>query len=103
LGLLRVLLFLSALKLICEIALMSLLGQGVLYVLAGAKRESNFFYQLLRILTKPFTTAMRWIAPAQVADRHVPIAAFFVLAIVWVVVTFEKIKYCVGVNMQGCQ
>lgn len=97
------LLFLSAAKLVCEIALLSLLGQGLLFVLAGAKRETNFFYQLLRVLTNPFTKAMRFITPRQVADRHVPIAAFFLLAVIWVVITIEKVKYCVSVNMQGCQ
>ncbi|MDO8418981.1 MAG: hypothetical protein Q7S90_03005 [Rubrivivax sp.] len=97
------LLFLSAVKLVCEIALLSLLGQGLLFILAGAKRETNFFYQLLRILTGPFTRAMRWIVPRQIVDQHIPIAAFLLLSVVWAVVTVEKIKYCVGVNMQGCQ
>jgi hypothetical protein len=45
---------------------------------------------------------MRWIAPRQVADQHVPIATFLLLAVVWVVVTFEKIRFCVNNNMQGC-
>jgi hypothetical protein len=98
-----VLLFLSALKLIAEIALMALLGQGLLYVLAGAKRETNFFYQLLRTLTKPFTGFARLIAPRQVADQHVPFVAFFLLLLVWVVVTVEKVRYCVSVDMVGCR
>ncbi len=97
------LLFLSGVKLICEIALLALLGQAVLYVLAGARRESNFFYQLLKILTKPFTVAARLIAPRQVLDAHVPWVAFFLLLLTWVVVTFEKIRYCVEVDMVGCK
>lgn len=97
------LLFLSAVKLVAEIALMALLGQGLLYVLAGAKRETNFFYQLLLILTKPFTTVVRKLTPVLVADQHVPVVAFFLLLILWIVVTFEKVRYCVGVNMVGCQ
>jgi len=97
------LLFLSAVKLICEIALLALLGQGVLHVLAGAKRDTNFFYQLLKTLTSPFTKVVRRITPHQVADAHVPLVAFFFLVIIWAVVTFEKIRYCVGVNMVGCR
>lgn len=97
------LLFLSAMKLVCEIALMALLGQGLLYLLAGAKRDTNVFYNLLKVLTKPFVKAARWIAPRQVADQHVPLVAFFLLSIIWAVVTFEKIRYCVGVNMVGCK
>jgi hypothetical protein len=90
-------------KLVCEIALMALLGQGLLYLLAGAKRDTNVFYNLLKVLTKPFVKAARWIAPRQVADQHVPLVAFFLLSIIWAVVTFEKIRYCVGVNMVGCK
>lgn len=97
------LLFLSAVKLVCEIALMALLGQGLLAVLAGDKRHSNFFYQLLTVLTRPFVAAARFIAPKQVADRHVGFVAFFLLLLVWAVVTFEKISYCMGQKMVGCQ
>lgn len=82
---------------------MALLGQGVLAVLAGDKRDSNFFYQLLKVLTRPFVAAARFIAPKQVADQHVGFVAFFLLLLVWAVVTFEKISYCVGQKMVGCQ
>lgn len=97
------LLFLSAVKLVCEIALMALLGQGVLAVLAGAKRDSNFFYTLLKVLTRPFTAVARFIAPRQVADQHVGFVAFFLVAVIWMIVTFEKINYCVGNQMVGCK
>lgn len=97
------LLLLSILKLVCEIALLALVGQAVLYVLAGAKRDGNFFYQLLKILTRPFTAAARFITPRQVLDGHVPLVAFFLLLLTWAVVTFEKIRYCVGVDMVGCR
>lgn len=97
------LLFLSGVKLVCEIALMALLGQGALYLLAGAKRDTNIFYGLLKVLTNPFTKLARWITPRQVAERHVPFVAFFLLSILWVVVTIEKIRHCVSVNMVGCQ
>ena len=97
------LLFLSAVKLIAEIALMALLGQGLLFVLAGARRETNFFYQLLRTLTKPFTALSRLITPRKVADQHVPFVAFFLLLLVWIVVTIEKVRYCVSVEMVGCR
>ena len=72
-------------------------------LLSGQRREGNFFYQLLTVLTRPFTAAARWIAPRQVADHHVPLVAFFLLSIVWAVVTFERIRHCISVNMVGCQ
>lgn len=95
--------FLNIVQLVLYIALLSLVGQGVLFVLSGAKRESNFFYGLLKILTKPFTVPMRKLTPAKVADEHVPIVTFFVLAIAYAVVTFEKISLCVGAQMAGCR
>jgi len=98
-----VLLFLSAVKLVCEIALMALLGQGLLAALAGEKRDTNFFYQLLKVLTRPFTAFARLIAPKQVGDHQVGFVAFFLLAVVWVIVTFEKVSYCMSNKMVGCQ
>ncbi|MBL8326776.1 MAG: hypothetical protein JNJ89_17625 [Rubrivivax sp.] len=95
--------FLSAVKLVCEIALLALLGQGLLAVLAGDKRDTNFFYQLLKALTNPFTWLARKITPRQVADRHVGFVAFFLLGIVWAIVTFEKISHCISVQMVGCR
>jgi cytochrome b561 len=97
------LLFLNALQLVLYIALLALLGQGLLYVLAGAKRESNFFYKLLQVLSKPFTTLVRWITPKAVADRHVPVATFFLLLVVYAIVFFEKVSYCLSVQMVGCK
>jgi hypothetical protein len=94
---------LNLVQLVIYIALLALLGQGVLYVLAGAKRQSNFFYQLLQLISKPFTVPVRKLTPAKVADRHVPIVTFFLLLIVYAVVTFEKISLCVEANMAGCK
>lgn len=95
--------FLNVLQLVLYIALLALLGQGLLYVLAGAKRDTNFFYQLLKIVSKPFTLLVRRLTPAKVADRHVPVIAFGLLLIAYAVVTFEKINHCVGLNMVGCK
>ncbi len=95
--------FLNLLQLTLYIALLALLGQGLLYVLAGAKRETNVFYTLLRVVSKPFTALVRRITPAKVADQHVPIVTFGLLLIVYAVVTFEKINHCVSLNMVGCK
>lgn len=97
------LLFLSAVKLVCEIAVLALIGQGLLYVLAGQKRDTNLFYQLFKIVTKPFTKAARLITPRQVGDHQVPFVAFFLLLVIWAVVTIEKIQYCIAHNMEGCR
>ena len=71
--------FLNVFQLVLYIALLSLVGQAILYVLAGAKRESNFFYKLLQVISKPFTLPVRLITPKQIADSQVPIVTFFLL------------------------
>ncbi len=90
-------------QLVLYIALLALVGQGVLYLLAGGKRSQNLFYQLLQILSKPFTWLVRKGTPRQVGDQHVPVVTFFLLFVVYAVVTFEKIKLCVGAGMEGCR
>jgi len=98
-----VLTFLNLVQLILYIPLLALAGQGALYVLAGPKRDSNFFYRLLQLLSKPFTALLRRLTPAQVADEHVPIVTFFLLLIVYFVVTFERIDLCMKVGLEQCQ
>lgn len=94
---------LNVAQLILYIALLALVSQGALYVLAGPKREQNVFYRLLQIVGKPFTLLVRRITPRQVADRHVPVVTFFLLLIVYAVVTFEKIQFCVRSGMELCR
>lgn len=94
---------LNIIQLVLYIALLALMGQGVLHVLAGARRDSNFFYRLLQVVSKPFTLPVRWITPRQVENRHVPVVTFLLLLIGYAVVTFEKINLCMAANMAGCR
>ena len=95
--------FLNIAQLVLYVALLALVGQGLLYVLAGANRDRNIFYQLLQIVSKPFTLLVRKLTPKQVADHHVPLVTFFLLLIIYAVVTFEKIALCVEAGMEGCR
>ena len=97
------LLFLSAVKLVVEIALMALVGQGLLFILAGPKRATNVFYGLLSVLSKPFTLLVRRITPKMVADHQVPIVTFFLVLIVYFIVTFERIDLCLKVGLEQCK
>jgi hypothetical protein len=98
------LLFLSIVKLICEIALMALFGQWVLGLLAGAKRDTNLFYQLLQQVGRPFVVAARFITPRSIVlDRHLPLVAFLVLAFVWIVVTALRIQHCLRIGVELCK
>jgi hypothetical protein len=93
----------SIFKLLAEIALMALLGQGVLAVLAGAKREHNVFYQLMQVLTRPFIAGTRLITPKVVLDRHVPIVTLLLLAFAWIAATIAKISICVQIGVEACK
>lgn len=97
------LLLTSSLKLIAEIALLAMAGQWLLGLLAGARREQNFFYQLLAILTGPFTRLTRLISPRVVLDRHIPLAAFLLLLSLWLVATVVKINLCLQIGVAQCQ
>ena len=95
------LLFVTALKLIAEIALMALLGRWILGLLAGARRGHNVFYQLFEVLTSPFVKLTRRLVPRLVDDRHLPLAAFILLSVLWIFCTAVKIKLCLqsGINL----
>ena len=97
------LLLTTTVKLIAEIALMALLGQGLLGLLAGAGREGNLFYRLLSVITSPFVRAARWASPRVVLDRHVPLVAFLVMALVWLSATVVKLSLCLEAGVQTCR
>ena len=82
------------LKALTEIAGVAFLGQGVLWILAGAGRENNMIYRLFRTLTSPVTRATRFITPRIILDQHVGMVAFFLLIVLWVVLTAFKIRTC---------
>lgn len=93
----------SAIKLIAEIALMALLGQWLLGLLAGAKKESNLFYQVLQIIGRPFVSVARLLTPKLVLDRHVPLVAFLLLLFIWLGATIYKIQICLQMGVELCK
>jgi hypothetical protein len=80
------------LKALTEVAGVGMIGQGVLYVLAGAKRDQNLFYGIFKTLTTPVMKATRWITPRVVLDQHVWLVAFFLLILLWFGLTVMKIR-----------
>ena len=75
-----------------EVAGVAMFGQGVLWVLAGAKREQNLVYKLFKTLTRPVMKVARWITPRVVLDQHLGMVAFFLLLVLWLVLTITKIR-----------
>jgi len=80
------------LKALTEVAGVAFLGQGVLWVLAGSKRKENIVYNLFKTLTSPVTKVARLITPRIIIDAHIGLVAFFLLMVLWVVLTAFKIK-----------
>jgi hypothetical protein len=97
------LLIVSAIKLVVEIALMALAGQFVLGLLAGKRRDSNFFYRVLQVVTDPVVKGVRLITPRLVLDRHLPLAAFVLLASMWLIATMVKVDICLRVGIDQCR
>ena len=79
------------LKALTEIAGVAFLGQGVLWVIAGSKRDQNLIYKLFKTLTSPITRVTRAITPRVIIDAHIGLVAFFLLAVLWVMLTAAKI------------
>jgi len=80
------------LKALTEVAGVAFLGQGILWVIAGAKREQNIVYNLFKTLTSPVTRVTRAITPRVIIDAHIGLVAFFLLLVLWVALTAFKIK-----------
>ena len=59
------------LRILVEIALFALIGQGALYLMSGANREQNIFYMVLKTIASPAMRFTRWISPKFVVDQHV--------------------------------
>lgn len=89
-------------KALAELAFMFLLGRGILYVLAGAKREGNLFYGILRVVTDPVIRAARWISPRFVLDAHIPFVAVAIVAWIWVAVVFWALPTMCGSGKYDC-
>lgn len=76
-------LLLRAIKAILEVAGFAYIGQGVVAIFAGSRRQENFVYQIFQILTNPFTKATRFVMPRFIPDRHIPFVAFGLLLWLW--------------------
>ena len=92
------LLLVSILKALVEIALFALIAQGILFVFAGATREQNIVYRIFATLTKPVRKATRFITPRVIVDAHLGFVSFFLLAALWVALVLAKVHYYLALN-----
>ena len=97
------LLVVIVLKALLELAGFFLLAQGALSILAGAKRDSNIFYQILRIVTGPVLRFARLITPRVVVDRHIPYVAFLLVLWAWLILIFWILPELCGSGRVDCR
>lgn len=89
-------------KLVLEIALLALAGQGMTFLLirtSGADPSRNVFYRTLEVVASPFVKLARRVTPKVVADRHVPLAAFGLLVVAYFATQFGIVNVCVGMGL----
>jgi hypothetical protein len=75
-----------------EVLLLVLLGQGVLFILAGGLRHQNMFYKVFTTITAPIFKVTRAITPRFIVDQHLGFVAFFLLVVLWVLALVLKVK-----------
>jgi hypothetical protein len=88
------LMLLDILKALLEVAGLALLGQGLLFLFAGAKRDRNVVYQVFATVTRPVMRITRFVTPRIVLDRHLGLVAFLLVGLAWFLVLVEKQSVC---------
>lgn len=91
----------SILRALVEVAMLTLLGQGLLAILAGSRRATNPIYQLFRTITRPALRVVRFITPRIIIDKHLPFIAFFLLFWLWIFLAYMKRTLC-GIDGLVC-
>jgi len=89
------------LKAINEIALIALISQGALYVLAGSKRDNNFVYFILKTMTMPAMKFARLITPRIILDQHIGWVALFILLLAELLLIAAKISLHLEASSAG--
>jgi hypothetical protein len=88
------------LRVLVEICLFALIGQGVLAVLPGVDRQKNLFYLILKTIASPGWRFARWVSPRFVLDHHVGWVALFFLGMLWLGLAVLK-QIVVGMEMDA--
>lgn len=84
--------FATVLKGLIEVLLIVMLGQGLLYLFAGSRRQENLIYRAFATVTAPIMKATRFVTPRFIVDQHIGYVAFFLMAVLWVVALALKVQ-----------
>lgn len=86
--------FLSILRALAEIAGMSLLAQGALWLLTAGEPQRNAIYRLFALITRPVIVATRCLAPKAISDLRIPLVTFFLLFALWIGLAYVRQVVC---------
>jgi hypothetical protein len=89
-------------RIMVEICLFALIGQGILAILPGVDREKNLFYLILKTVASPGWRVARWISPRFVLDKHVGWVALLLLLVLWVALLVVK-QIVMGIELDAVQ
>jgi hypothetical protein len=81
----------TVLKGLIEVLLLVMLGQGLLHLFAGARRQENLIYRAFATVTAPIMKATRFVTPRFIVDQHIGYVAFFLLVAAWIVALALKV------------
>jgi hypothetical protein len=79
-------------KALTEVAAFALLGQGVVSLFAGANRDKNIPYVILKTVTAPVFALARFIAPRFVPDQFIWMLTPALVFLLWLLFTYLKIR-----------
>jgi hypothetical protein len=96
-----VILFLSIVKALVEVAGLALIGQAVVAAFNPMKRHENPIYKLFALLSSPVNRVVRLITPKVIVDEHVPFVSFFFLLLIWFCATAGRIYFLKYVPVAG--
>ncbi len=67
------------LSLLIGVLMWTLIGQGLLALILGERRQQNFVYRFMAAITRPVLWLTRLVTPRLVLDRHLGWLALFLL------------------------
>ena len=82
----------SLLRTLVEVALLSLLAQGIVGLLSGAARQANPVYRVLALVSAPALRASRFVAGGVCPERRLPLLAFLLLFSLWIGLAWLKLS-----------
>lgn len=98
-----VLLVLSSVKLVLEVALLCWLGRALLGRLLGQRRADNGIYMLFQSALAPVAWVARWLSPTWVSPRYRPWVELGLLLCLWLLVTGLKVAHCLAIGVANCR